>query len=156
MSGPVQDPHGAPHGESHGVVKEDRIDFPKVIAVGVVSLVIFALATLWAISILHTERASYRGREEGRVGTEIGKAEIGIVDQVPFSKDERLQVWRNERNHWLNGYDWVDRAQGLVHIPIERAMDALVAGAVPPPPAASGASGVLAPAPAVAPREGAK
>ena len=147
MSGPVKNPPGDARGGSHGVAKEDRIDFPKVVAVGVVSLVIFAVATVWAISILHTERASYKGREEGKVGTEIGKGEIGIVDQVPFAKDERLQVWRNERNAWLNGYDWVDRPHGLVHIPIDRAMDALVAGAVPPPPAASESSGAMAPSP---------
>jgi hypothetical protein len=127
------------HGkESHGKESEDNIDFGKVIAVGVISLVTFAAATWWAIAILHSERAGYKGREEARPASEIGRPEIGIVDQVPFSKDQRLQLWKTERAEWLNSYNWVDRAHGVVTMPIERAMDAVVAGAVPPPPASSG------------------
>ncbi|HET6150492.1 MAG TPA: hypothetical protein VFH68_23335 [Polyangia bacterium] len=127
------------HGkEPHGKESEDNIDFTKVIAVGVISLVTFAVATWWAISILHGERARFKGREEARVGSDMGKTEIGIVDQVPFSKDERLQVWKIERAEWLANYNWVDRAHGIVTMPIERAMDAVVAGAIPPPSATSG------------------
>jgi len=122
-----------PHGQSN----EDQIDFRKVIGVGVVSLVIFALATYWAVAILHGERAQMKGREEARVAAEIGKPEIGIVDQVPFAKDTRLAEWRKERADWLNNYGWVDRAHGIARMPIQRAMDAVVAGAVPPPPASS-------------------
>jgi hypothetical protein len=67
--------------------------------------------------------------------TELGSAEIGIVDQVPFEGDQRLQKWKTERALWLTSYGWVDRARGIAHMPIERAMDEIVAGAVPPPPA---------------------
>ena len=126
------------HGkESHGKEAEDTIAYPKVIAVGLVSLVIFALATWWSIAILHGERAGFKGREEGRVGSELGKTEIGMVDQVPFSSDGRLDIWKKERAAWVNGYGWIDRAHGIVHMPVDRAMDAIVAGAVPPPPASS-------------------
>ena len=107
---------------------------------GVVSLVTFAVASWWAVSILHSERALLKGREEARPGSELGKAEIGIVDQVPFNKDQRLEAWRARHTGWLNNYNWVDRANGIVTMPIERAMDAVVAGAVPPPPASSGAT----------------
>ena len=113
----------------------DRIDFKKVIAVGVVSLIIFAIASWWAATILHSERSALGSRAEWKAPTELGSAEIGIVDQVPFQGDERLQKWKNERAEWLNGYGWVDRARGVAHIPIDRAMDEIVAGAVPPPPA---------------------
>jgi hypothetical protein len=136
----------------HGIQKEDRIDFPKVIAVGVVSLIIFALATWWAISILHSERASLKGRGEGRMTAELGKHEIGIVDQVPFQDDKRLDVWKKERAEWLGQYGWVDRAHGVIHIPIERAMDEIIGGASPPPPASSGVTMTPPPAPARAPQ----
>src|SRR6266700_2556218 len=109
MSAHGKDPHG---NDSHGHANEDQIDFGKVIAVGVVSLVIFALSTWWAIHILHSERSQMKGREEARVAAEIGKPEIGIVDQVPFSQDTRLTEWRKERTDWLNSYGWVDRAHG--------------------------------------------
>jgi hypothetical protein len=120
---------------SGGDSDPDTIDFKKVIAVGVVSLVIFALASWWAVSILHSERAALGPRVEWKVPTELGNAEIGIVDQVPFEGDGRLQKWKKERTEWLNQYGWVNRARGVAHIPIDRAMDEIVAGAVPPPPA---------------------
>ena len=113
---------------------QDRIDFKKVIAVGVVSLIVFALASWWAASILHSERSALGTRAEWKAPTEIGSTEIGIVHQVPFQGDMRLDKWKSERAEWLNGYGWVDRAR-VAHIPIDRAMDEIVAGAVPPPPA---------------------
>ena len=100
-----------------------------------VSLVIFALASWWAASILHSERSALGPRVEWKAPTELGNTEIGIVDQVPFQGDVRLDKWKAERAEWLNGYGWVDRARGVAHIPIDRAMDEIVAGAVPPPPA---------------------
>lgn len=121
----------APGGEA----QEDKIDFKKVIAVGAVSLVIFALASWWAASILHSERTALGPRIEWKAPTELGSFEIGIVDQVPFEGDQRLQKWKAERAAWLTQYGWVDRARGIAHMPIERAMDEIVAGAVPPPPA---------------------
>ena len=123
------------HSPGGGEADQDKIDFKKVIAVGVVSLIIFAIASWWAASILHGERSALGPRAEWKAPTEIGNAEIGIVDQVPFEGDQRLQKWKAERAEWLNGYGWVDRARGVAHIPIDRAMDELVAGAVPPPPA---------------------
>jgi hypothetical protein len=133
----------SPDQRSSGVhTGEDRIDFKKVVAVGVVSLVIFALASWWAISILHTERAMLTStRGNAKVPAELGRAEIGIVDQVPFEGDKRLPRWRAERAGWLNGYGWVDRPNSVIHMPIERAMDEIVAGAVPPPSVGGGAPG---------------
>lgn len=120
---------------SDGEDQQDTIDFKKVIAVGVVSLVIFALASWWAVAILHGERSALGARAEWKAPTELGNVEIGIVDQVPFDGDQRLQKWKAERAAWLSQYGWVDRARGVAHMPIERAMDEIVAGAVPPPPA---------------------
>jgi hypothetical protein len=42
-----------------------------------------------------------------------------------------LQEWRTERSARLNGFGWVDRAKGIAHVPIERAMDAVASGAQP-------------------------
>jgi hypothetical protein len=123
-----------PGGPEASHQNEDHIDFSKVIAVGAVSLVIFALASWWAWSILHRESATLRSRGEPRIAAQAGRPEIGIVDQVPFDSDKRLPRWQKERREWLNGYGWVDRRNGIIHVPIERAIDELVAGAVPAPP----------------------
>jgi hypothetical protein len=122
--------HG--HEEPHGHQAEDEIQYGKIIKVGVVSLAIFALATVWAAIIMskHTKQVE---SETGVAATpsEIGRSEIGIVDQVPFIVDHRLEAWRAERSAHLNGYGWVDRAKGVAHVPIEKALDAVATGALP-------------------------
>jgi hypothetical protein len=134
MSGkPASGQHGAP-ADGHVAQNEDQIDFTKVIIVGVVSLVAFVLCTLWAVQILSSEtRKLADERGEARRPAEIGKDEIGIVDQVPFQSDTRLDRWRAERRAALNGYGWVNRSRGIAHIPIEKAMEQVAAGAVPTP-----------------------
>jgi hypothetical protein len=124
--------HDAPANDPHGHQSEDHIDFPKVIAVGVVSLLLFAVGVCWAAGILHRE--TKRAEETtGLAGApaELGKTEIGIVDQVPFNGDHRLTDWRRERAAQLNGYGWVDRGKGIAHVPIERAMERALGGALP-------------------------
>ena len=121
------------HGhEAHGRESGDEIDYFKVIGIGVASLAIFAAATWWAAIIL--KRETGRVQEdwgETTTPTEIGKAEIGIVDQVPFTTDRRLDVWRKEQADHLGSYGWVDRTRGIAHIPIEEAMEKVAGGALP-------------------------
>ena len=127
--------HGSHESASSAHQNEDQIDFTKVIIVGVVSLVLFALCTIWAVKILDIETVRLRDEHgESRVPSQIGKDEIGIVDQVPFDIDHRLEKWRAERSAALNSYGWVNRKRGVAHIPIDKAMEQVAAGAAPPPP----------------------
>src|SRR5450432_195169 len=142
---------------SHGThsAGSNAMNLGKIVLVGVVSLLLFAVGIVWAYRIMVARQAEVEGQGLARVPTEIGKPEIGIVDQVPFSIDHRLEVWKaNNRKH-LSSYGWVDRAKGVVHIPIERAMEQVIASppdipgesvppaaltpVVPPPPAATDA-----------------
>ena len=67
---------------------------------------------------------------------EIGSTEIGIVDQVPSSGDMRLDKLEGRaRSECAERLRLGRPRAGVVHIPIEQAMDEIVAGAVPPPPA---------------------
>jgi hypothetical protein len=124
MSGPST--HNDPH------KSEDEIAYGKVIAVGAISLFIFALSTVWAAVILSRETQKV---EEATGQThrppKVEQEEIGIVDQVPFSVDNRLHRWRAEHDAKLNGFGWVDRSKGVAHVPIERAMEAVAGGALP-------------------------
>jgi len=135
MSGNPTKERGLPDPASSAHQNEDQIDFTKVIVVGVVSLILFALCTLWAVRILDGETGRLRDeRGERRRPSEVGRDEIGIVDQVPFEMDHRLDRRRQEHADALNGYGWVNRKRGVVHIPIDKAMEQVAAGAVPPPP----------------------
>jgi hypothetical protein len=129
MSGHDKLPHDQ-HGHGHG--GEDEIAYGKVIGVGVVSLVVFALSILWASRILTRETE----RNEEATGVthrpaRVEQEEIGIVDQVPFSIDKRLHRWKAEHAARLNGYGWVDRSKGIAHVPIEQAMESIAGGALP-------------------------
>ncbi|HVT09540.1 MAG TPA: hypothetical protein VHO67_18895 [Polyangia bacterium] len=120
------------HGSGADSGSDDQIDFKKVIAIGIVSLVVFALGTFWAVTILHRETArAHAATGVSARPTLIGQPEIGIVDQVLFAGDHRLADWRAERAARLNGYGWVDRSKGIAHIPIDKAMDEVAAGALP-------------------------
>jgi hypothetical protein len=126
---------------SHSSGADDKIDFPKVITVGVVSLIVFAIASYWAYSILRGERTALDKKGVASEPSELGKAEIGIVDQVPFQGDKRLDIWKKEQHELLNSYGWSDRKHGLIRIPIEEAMKAVVAGVAPAVPPGQGPAG---------------
>ena len=57
---------------------------------------------------------------------QIGQGEIGIVDQVPFDVTRSAAVYRKDRTARLARWGWIDRKQGLVHMPIETAMEKTV------------------------------
>jgi hypothetical protein len=122
----VTPPPHPPQEPGHGQQTEDRIDFTKVVSIGLVSLVIFAVSTWWAWTILHRETAELNAQRGVRLEVQTGRTEIGIVDQIPFDRDHRLEIWRNERKRRLNDYGWVDRKRGIIHVPIEQAMDQVV------------------------------
>ena len=93
---------------------------------------VFGAIMLWAAVILSRETK----KVEDAVGVtyrplKVEQDEIGIVDQIPFASDKRLPRWKAEHAAKLNGYGWVDRAKGVAHIPIERAMDAVAGGTLP-------------------------
>lgn len=120
-----------PSDQPHGHQTEDAVDYFKVVLVGVASLVVFAIATWWAAIILRHETAHVRETSGETKPVEIGATEIGIVDQVPFISDHRLEEWQTERHAYLNGYGWVDKGKGVVHIPIDKAMEQVLGGALP-------------------------
>jgi hypothetical protein len=124
--------HSTENAHPPGHESEDAIDYKKVILVGVFSLVAFALGTVWAVGILHHETAkAHAATGVPRTPAALGKPEIGIVDQVLFEGDQRLAVWRAERAARLNSYGWVDRTKGIVHVPIERAIEQAASGMLP-------------------------
>ena len=122
--------HGHDHGHDHDGGGDD-INFGKVIAIGVGSLALFAVCTVWAAVILKRETAHIEEKTGRTRQAVVGQAEIGIVDQVPFATDTRLPKWKKERREHLETYGWVDRGKGVVHIPIEDAMAKVAAGAMP-------------------------
>jgi hypothetical protein len=119
------------HGNGSGVrSEEDRISTGKILVVGIASLLLFFGASV-ATSLYFQARRTAGGPV--RVPPEIGSSKIGMVEQQIFEKAERGSRDRAMREERLRSYGWVDRRRGVVHLPIERAMDLVAGGARPAP-----------------------
>jgi hypothetical protein len=123
--------HGHGHGE-HVRSEDDHVSTGKIVGVGVASLVIFFVASLLTVMYL-------RGRqsEHGPMSTppELGQSKIGMVEQQLFDVAVRGLRDRDERRERLRSYGWVNRDAGVAHMPIERAMELVIQGVRPQPPA---------------------
>lgn len=124
-------PHkSTPESDAVAVLPEDeRLPVGKIAVVSVVTLVAFAIGILWTVQIMHAvedaNEASFGPRVEA---SEIGKAEIGIVDQQLFAVERRAADFAQIKLQSLQSAGWVSRKEQIVHIPIERAMQAYVEG----------------------------
>jgi hypothetical protein len=135
---------GGPHGGGDTDNLHD-INLGKIIVIGVVSLAIFAAGIFWAYKLMVGRENDIRAGGPARVAGEIGKPEIGIVDQVPFEIDYRIESLRAAYAKRLSSYGWIDRARGIAHIPIEKAMQQVVAD--PPDISGVGVAPVARPLP---------
>jgi hypothetical protein len=66
----------------------------------------------------------------------IGPAEITKFPQPRLERNERTEIgeFRLQEEQQLDTYGWVDQQAGVVHIPIERAMQLLVKQGLPTTP----------------------
>jgi len=65
--------------------------------------------------------------------------------QLLPNEPKNLGNFRAAEQHTINGYGWVDQKNGVVHIPIDQAMDLLVKRGVPVRQQAAQATGVSQP-----------
>ena len=99
----------------------------KIVAVGVIALLVFGAATVWSARILDRTARTLSPAGPLPVGKEIGKPEIGIVDQTPFETTRGAEKYRREALQRLNRYGWVDPQKGVIHVPIEKAIEEMLA-----------------------------
>jgi hypothetical protein len=118
MSEVTQQSPDAPQGQD--------IRFGKVIAVGVISLAVFAVGSIWSVAILREKQKEMNPSGRVTLPAELGQEEIGIVDQVPFDLNHWVHKYKQEQEQRLDSYGWVDRKAGTIHVPIDRAMELLV------------------------------
>jgi hypothetical protein len=146
------------------VTEEARDDagmnLKKIVLVGVVSLILFAISAVvaWGIIVADTKslQQQWGVAEEPK---EIGRDEIGLVDQVLFDTDRRLEDWTAAKRKQLQTYGWVDRSKGIIHIPIDKAIEQVIAEGgkeptKPASPAAPAPSAPASPAPSQNPESG--
>jgi len=106
---------------------DERVASGKIVAIGVTALLVFAGATWWSTRLWKTTMTRLEPNGPIAPGAEIGKPEIGIVDQVPFETTRAAERYRKQQHDRLNSYGWVDRDKGVIHVPIEKAIDQYLA-----------------------------
>ncbi len=114
---------------SHPIQEEDRIATGKIVAVAVISLAIFGIGVVWAISIQRDQSQSIVTHAQPARLAEKSAPEVGIVDQWPFDESHYGQDKAAYTKGRLEHYGWVDKNAKVVHIPIEQAMDKWVSQA---------------------------
>jgi hypothetical protein len=105
---------------------EEGIAWGSLLGVGIGSIVVFAISILIVVKVLHAREKQLQPNGPDPMPAQLGQSEIGIVDQVPFDVTRALQVYRQDRLARLEHWGWVDRKAGVVHMPIDEAMDLVV------------------------------
>ena len=126
----MSDPHSvhtahAGHAEQSSTGKDMQLG--KIIIVGALSLSLFVGGIFWAYYLMTSKQEEINAAGAASIPTKLGQDEIGIVDQVLFETDHRLDIWKAENVRKLTSYGWVDRAKGIARIPIEVAMQQVIA-----------------------------
>jgi hypothetical protein len=109
--------------------EEDKLPYGRLVVVGLMALAAFAVGGLWSTYILYRPSRTLIPDVTGPMPPQVGQAEIGIVDQKLFAHELRAEEKRQIQLQRLNGYGWTNRDAGIIHIPINQAMDELAAGA---------------------------
>jgi hypothetical protein len=148
------------HSGAHPRSEDDRVDSRSVLLVGFGALAIFLAAAGTTIAWV---RHSNAVTPQAALPPEVGQSKIGLVEQQLFDTHLRGARDRAAQQARLDGFGWVDREAGVLHIPIATAMELVARGvrvpageAPPPPPIGAANGGVDAPGatPAAAPGQG--
>ncbi|MBI3182775.1 MAG: hypothetical protein HYZ28_11610 [Myxococcales bacterium] len=115
--------HGPPLHEP----EPDRLPTGKLALIALATIVFLGLGSLASGWMLYRAAGSL-GQPEGAPAASVGRAEVGIVDQRLFAQEKRAQELRLEQRQRLESYGWVDRDGGVIHLPIERAMQLVAEG----------------------------
>lgn len=119
------------HASAHPPAEEDRLPSGKIYAVGIVALIVFFLGSLAAGLSMRAVRLEVNPTGPAPLPQEAGRAKIGMVEQRLFEQSNMGPVWREAAHHRLATFGWIDKEKGIVHVPIERAMELVEKGARP-------------------------
>jgi hypothetical protein len=119
--------HGSSAAQPPGEDLEDKnLPYRKIVLVGVSAIVIFALSIVWSTSLLRSAEQEMHPAGPPPLPKGVNQYEVGIVNQRMFSLDQRAAQKRLQQMTRLNTYGWLDKQAGVVHIPVDVAMDMLV------------------------------
>jgi hypothetical protein len=110
---------------------EDSLPTRKVALVGAGALLVFLVGVLGAWDILAVGRRADQPRGPPAIPPNVQSQQVGIVFQPMFGQLQDGALLRDAQLEQLSSYGWVDRPRGVIHLPIERAMELFLAGRKP-------------------------
>jgi hypothetical protein len=117
-----------PHGfEVHQ--EEDIVAERKLTRLGVLAVVVAVLSVGVAALLLGKDptRVGVEPKERAKTEPSVAPPTLGIIEQTLIEHEKRGVDQRSVEEERLHRYGWVDRAEGIAHIPIDKAMDLIVA-----------------------------
>ena len=105
--------------------EEDRIATGKIVSIGVLALVCFAIGIAWASRIQRHAMGALRNGTGPRPAA-VGQREIGMVYQPLFDSTDIARDQDAPKAARLATYGWLDDKKSVAHIPIKRAMELYV------------------------------
>jgi len=118
-------------GQSTVRAEPDRIATPRIVAVGVASLLLFFVASLVTVRAMARQRAEILSGGPAAWPADIGARKIGLLEQRMFPLASEPAEARRGQLRRLHSWGWVDRKAAVVHMPIEEAMDRVARGERP-------------------------
>lgn len=124
---------GQPH---QGTDRE--IDTKVIYRSGIALLVVtvLAMAAMWLMVRLFQGRETRADRPPSPLA-EANERRMPPGPLLQVTPEAELQAFRDEESRQLTTYGWIDRSRGVAHIPIERAIELLLADADALGPAAA-------------------
>nr|UXE45701.1 hypothetical protein Hi04_10k_c5202_00010 [uncultured bacterium] len=110
-----------------GIQEPENIQMGRSVAILIGSLLAFAAVVVWATIIMQNTAREVLPNGWLPPPEQVGRAEIGMVNQKMFELDQRVERRTERLREELNGYGWVDPKHGVVHVPIDKAIDAYLA-----------------------------
>lgn len=109
----------------------DVVAVPAIRMTAIASVIIGVVAVFFAGVLLAATTGALRPDVGGRSGKRTGGAALSEVEQTPVGVERRGIDLRGTQRGELDTWGWVDRKARIAKIPIDRAIDVVVAGGSP-------------------------
>ena len=108
--------------------ERDAVASRFIVRIAVAAMLIGGIGVALAAAILDAGPAPGGGPSSiARSGTAVAPRDIGMVTQTLIAEERHARELRDEQRKALEAYGWVDRSQGIARIPIDEAINLVVA-----------------------------
>lgn len=134
---------GKRHDGRFGERFDDELNMPSVVwvTVGIAVITVLGFVLSWWLYQWRIEAEQAATPPPPPVAQRSAEPRLPPGPLLQPSPEAELREMRREMAEHLDGYGWTDEAQGLVHVPIEEAIDQVLAEGLPkaePKPPAEG------------------